>query len=457
MPKKQTINEVLQLAFPAVGETVFYMLILILDTMMIGKYGGKISVSTVSICQEIVYACNSIFIDIGLAVAITSIVARKVGAQKFRDAENFAALGFFTGLAVSFVICYILFIFSPTILTIAGIRKKYLSLGVSYMRIACIGIFFKMNTGILNGISRGYGNIETPLFIAALISITNVCLDWILIFGNLGLPKFGFIGSAFAITIAQILGFLYAFYYAVTKSIIRLQFKNIFNCGFHKLKELLVLSIPTSLEETAFSTSKLFTLFIILRNSSTAYAANQITSTIESFSFMFGIGFNAAATTLIGIKVGERNYKKAKEYAYTCGVIGTSIMLLCSVIFVTMPTFLVKLFINKSELGVISQGTLCLMVASIEQPFMAVSLIFSGALKGTGDTRSPFLISLATSWLIRVPLTFYFMYIIKAPIIYSWWISTIQWCLDGLFMFLMFEYKFKKLNKSHIIYKRQII
>jgi putative MATE family efflux protein len=320
-----------------------------------------------------------------------------------------------------------------------------LDLGIIFLRIASLGMVFKMLSGVLSGIVRGYGNTRTPLYSAVIVLIVNVFLDWVLIFGNLGFHEYGIWGSGAAFTLSQIIGFFYMSFYIIIKAKIKIRIKYIL-FPLKKLKEFMMLCIPTSLEDAAFNVSRLLCLFMIMHNGTTAFASNQIATTIENISFMQGHGFSIAATTLVGFKVGEKNYKLAKSYTYTCAFWGGFTMLICSFFFILIPHFLINQFVSQTESEVINFSAQCLRIASIAQPFMGISLIFAGAMKGSGDTKSPFFISFITSWFIRLPLMYYFIFLLKLPVVYVWWITNIQWCLDGLLMFLMFEKKFKFLR-----------
>lgn len=440
---KNTIKDVLSLALPAVGEMTLYMMIWVLDTMMVGKYGGKIAVSAVGLSSELLYTFINIFISVGIAVGITSLVARKYGAKKYDSAEEYASIGIFIGAIISLFISIIMFVFSKNILTIAQAKDDVINLGVTYMRIISFGLFFNMLTSMLNGILRGYGNTKIPLLISFLINIVNLSLDWVLIFGKFGFPELGVKGAAIATAIAQIVGFIFASVYAFKKSKIKIRPKYIKALNTNKLSSLLKLSIPSSMQEGAFSLSRLLSSFIIMHIGATAFAANQITTTIESISFMPGWGFGVAATTLVGHKVGEKNYDKAKEYAFACTFLGALFMAMCALFFLLYPEFLIKLFIDTTEKEVIHLGALCLMIASVEQIPMAISLVLSGALKGSGNTQTPFKVSLISSWFIRIPLMFYFVYILKVSVVYVWWITAVQWIFEGVTMFIMFKRKFK--------------
>jgi putative MATE family efflux protein len=236
---KNTIKDVLSLALPAVGEMTLYMMIWVLDTMMVGKYGGKIAVSAVGLSSELLYTFINIFISVGISVGITSLVARKYGAKKYDSAEEYASIGIFIGAIISLFISIIMFVFSKNILTISQAKNDVINLGVTYMRIISFGLFFNMLTSMLNGILRGYGNTKIPLLISFLINIVNLSLDWILIFGKFGFPELGVKGAAIATSIAQIVGFIFAAVYTFKKSKIKIRSKYIKALNTNKLSSLL--------------------------------------------------------------------------------------------------------------------------------------------------------------------------------------------------------------------------
>lgn len=444
---KKTVEQVLKLALPAVGEMILYMMIWVFDTMMVGKYGGKIAVSAVGLSSEILYTFINIFIAIGISVAITSLVARKFGASDIDGAEKFATIGYTIGIFISLFISVTMFIFTEHILIIAGAESEVLKYGVIYMRIALVGLFFNMLMNMINGILRGYGNTITPLITSALINVINLSLDALLIFGIWIFPEMGIAGAAIATAIAHTTGFIFSTIYFFKRSKIKLRPSLIRQYTLHDAKQVIKLAIPSSLQEASVDISRLLCVFMIMRIGEISFAANQITTTIESLSFMPGFGFAIAATTLVGQKIGEENYSEAKEYAYTCVTLGTLLMALCALLFITFPSFLIHLFITKNEVEVINLGVQCLKIAALEQIPMAISMILGGALKGAGDTKTPFKISVISSWVIRLPLMYYFIVVMKFSVVYVWWITAIQWIFEAVSMVALFK---KKLNSRFI-------
>lgn len=443
MLNRKVVKEVLDISIPAVAEATVYTLMSMFDTMIIGNYGGNKAVSAIGISNEILNTCVAVFITVGVSIGITSFVSRSIGARNVREAEEYASIGFIIGIVLSILLCYSLFTFSKIILQIAGARGSILLLSNTYTRITVIAIFFNMMINVINSILRGYGNTYTPFLVSLLIAAFKVVLDLILIFGII-VPKMGVIGAAVASVISQAIGFSFLLFFLIFKSEVKIRLSYMLKLSSRKVKNLLLLVIPSSMEDAAFNLSRLLGTFIIMRAGTISFAANQIANTVESISFMPGMGFGTAATTLVGMKIGEKNYKKAKEYTYACAFGATAMMGILGIIFLLMPSFLVDLFVDENERKVVHLASLCLFIGAFEQPAIALSSVFAGALKGSGDAKNPFVISMLTSWLIRVPLIFYFIRILKLSVIYVWWITVIQWSIDAILMFIYFE---KRINK----------
>ncbi|MGL4730780.1 MAG: MATE family efflux transporter [Clostridium sp.] len=439
---KQEAKEVLQIAIPAVGEMILCMMTGVLDTLMIGRYGGQFAVSTVGISWEILNMFANVLIIMGVCVAITSIVSRLYGAKRTDTAEEYASIGFAIGIVIVFLTIFIIFTFADTFLKLAGCEPNVLLTSKRFIRIVCIGMFFNMITNMFSAIQRAYGNTKIPLIGSMILIGVNLTLDYSLIFGNFGFPELGIDGAAIATVTAQICSFSFALYYILTKSKIKIRLHYLKNITFHKLKDIFKVSIPASLQEGAFSVSRMLTSFMIMHLGTVAFSANTITGSLESLSYMPGWGFAVACTAMVGNKIGEEDYDSAKKYAYNCAILGLGSMLLISSSFVLIPELLIKLFIGSTEIDVITLGSKCLMIAALQQPTMAISMIYGGALKGIGDTTTPFKVSLFTGWCIRLPLVYYFIYLKRYSVTYFWWICVIQWLLDGILIYISYKKKF---------------
>lgn len=438
------LKEIISLAIPAVAEMILYMLIWVFDTLMVGKAGGQIGVSAVGLSSEIMYTFINILIGMGLAISITSLVARSMGENNSKKAQEFANQGIKLGLFIAFFMFLIFFIFSKTILKSAGAEVEVLNLGKKYMRICSVGMFFNMCSNLLSGVYRGCKDTKTPLLGAFILNVINISFDYLLIFGKFGFPKLGVEGAAYATTLGNIFCFLILLYKS-RKLPFKLSLKNKIN--FKEIKDLINLAVPSGLQEGAFSIVRLLGALMVMRLGSLAFSANQIVITIESISFMPGWGFAISSVALVGHSMGEKNYKKSEKYAKGSLLLASLVMGFFSIIFLVFPHHLVGLFIKKSEVDVIRLGTICLMIGAIQQVPMAISMVLGGVLKGYGDSKLPFKITLFTNWGIRLPLMIYFIYLNKMPITYFWVITTIQWSLECIILIIFYKRKTSKFKK----------
>jgi len=447
MVNKYTTNDVLNTSLPVVAEITIYTLMSIFDLMMIGKYGGNIAVSAVGISNSLTNAFIGIFISGGVCISIVSLVSRLVGARQYKIAEKFAVIGFILGAIICLIITILFYYFGKEFLYILGARNEILKIGYSFIKINSIALFFCMNMRLLNSILIGYGNTFIPFICSLIVFSLKIIFNYLLIFGIMFKAR-GIDGSAIASTIAYLCGFVFSFYYTASKAKIVIKHFFIFRVSSKDFKKILKLAIPCSLEEAAFSISKLICVAIIIKSGSTSFAADEIANMIEGISVMPGIGFGIAVITLVGLNIGKKDYKKAKSTAFNCAFYAVLMMSIFAIIFLFMPNLLVNLFVGENEKKVAYLAGRCLAIGAVEQPFIGMSLVFAGALKGLGDVKTPFFISCFTSWIIRLPLTYYFIHILKCPVTALWWITALQWAIDALLMFILFNYKFNILSKN---------
>ena len=201
-------REIIYLAIPAVGEMTLYMMIWIFDTMMIGKYGGQLAVSSVGLSIEIIYSFFNIIIAVGVSTALTSLISRAIGSKDYKKAEIIANAGIKIAVVLAFIFFSLLFFVPGKILNLAGATKEMLPLATRYAKISSFSFFLLTLSSTTNGIFWGVKDTKTSLYVAGSINIVNLFLDYVLIFGNLGFPEWGITGAAVATVAGNFIGIL---------------------------------------------------------------------------------------------------------------------------------------------------------------------------------------------------------------------------------------------------------
>ena len=438
-------REILYLAIPAVGEMTLYMMIWIFDTMMIGKYGGQLAVSSVGLSTEIIYSFFNIIIAVGISTALTSLVSRAIGSKDYKKAEIIANAGIKIAVVLAFIFFSLLFFVPDKILNLAGATKEMLPSATRYAKISSFSFFLLTLSSTTNGVFRGVKDTKTSLYVAGSINIVNLFLDYVLIFGNLGFPEWGITGAAVATVAGNFIGILLQW-----SRLKKLPFKSsLFSYVSKKdIWEIIRFAIPSGLQEANFSLSRLLGLTFILSLGTTAFAANQIGVAIEAISTMPGWGVAIACTALVGHSIGENNQNKSQEYTLYSTIIASIFMGVLAVFFFFIPKTLVSFFINKQEINVIRIGAICLQVAAFEQIPIAIVTVLGSYFKGIGNPKTPFYVSFFTNWFLRLPIAFYLISILRLPVYIYWVITTFQWSLESIILYYLYRKNIKTVLKN---------
>ena len=429
-------REILYLAIPAVGEMTLYMMIWIFDTMMIGKYGGQLAVSSVGLSTEIIYSFFNIIIAVGVSTALTSLISRAIGSKDYKKAEIIANAGIKIAVVLALIFFSLLFFVPDKILNLAGATKEMLPLATRYAKISSFSFFLLTLSSTTNGIFRGIKDTKTSLYVAGSINIVNLFLDYVLIFGNLGFPEWGITGAAVATVAGNFIGILLQW-----SRLKKLPFK-IFLFSYVSKKdiwEIIRFAVPSGLQEANFSLSRLLGLTFILSLGTTAFAANQIGIAIEAISTMPGWGVAIACTALVGHSIGENNPNKSQEYTLYSTIIASIFMGILACFFFFIPKTLVSFFINKQEIDVIKIGAICLQVAAFEQIPIAIVTVLGSYFKGIGNPKTPFYVSFFTNWFLRLPIAFYLISILRLPVYIYWFITTFQWLVESVILYYLYR------------------
>ena len=429
-------KEILYLAIPAVGEMTLYMMIWIFDTMMIGKYGGQLAVSSVGLSTEIIYSFFNIIIAVGVSTALTSLISRAIGSKDYKKAEIIANAGIKIAVVLALIFFSLLFFVPDKILNLAGATKEMLPLATRYAKISSFSFFLLTLSSTTNGIFRGIKDTKTSLYVAGSINIVNLFLDYVLIFGNFGFPEWGITGAAVATVAGNFIGILLQW-----SRLKKLPFKiSLFSWVSKKdIWEIIRFAVPSGLQEANFSLSRLLGLTFILSLGTTAFAANQIGIAIEAISTMPGWGVAIACTALVGHSIGENNPNKSQEYTLYSTIIASIFMGILACFFFFIPKTLVSFFINKQEIDVIKIGAICLQVAAFEQIPIAIVTVLGSYFKGIGNPKTPFYVSFFTNWFLRLPIAFYLISILRLPVYIYWFITTFQWLVESVILYYLYR------------------
>lgn len=437
--KFRPVLSILILAWPVVIEMGLHTFVWIFDTAMVMRLGAR---EATAVEYGAILLFNSLMILGALGIGANSLVARYTGAKDMKSAAltggqalsiSFIITALFTIIAIMFYSNFFNWIIKDTI-TVALTEDYFYYALVS-------GGFALLPLVVASGIIRGVGNTRVPMIIALIANAYNVIGDYLLIFGHFGFPALGVKGAALATGSAQLIALVLSIgYLLLHKGILPFTWRSLFPLRRDIIRQVLKLSIPAGAEELTHSGSRMISASWITFLGPVAFAANAAAIAAEAFSFMPGQAFAIAATTLVGHRLGAGFIRQARETGYWAVALGTILMSSFGLIFFFFPYLIMSLF-DPPDPEVLRIGILCLQIAAVEQPFIAITMIFSGALKGTGDTKGPFRVGLYSNLFVRLPLIYAVIFVLKLDVHYIWWVTAIQYAVSALLLFLMYKRK----------------
>ena len=273
---------------------------------------------------------------------------------------------------------------------------------------------------------------------AMVANAINIVGDYVLIFGKLGFPALGADGAAIATAASQAIGFFICFAFLVKGTNgIKLRRKNMFNFKKESLGTLINLSMPAGMETFMNEGSRLLSSFWIAQLGTIAFAANSLAVAAESLSFMPGNGFAVAAAASVGQSLGAGDRDTAERIAKRSVTYAALLMGAVGLAFFFFPYNIMRVF--STDLASVAEASKAIRIGAFEQVPIAIGMVMSGALKGAGDTKGPFRISLVTNFLFRLPLIFAIVFLINGNISYVWAATALQYGVEATLMVIRYS------------------
>jgi MATE family multidrug resistance protein len=415
-------------------EMMLYMTIGFVDVAMVGRLGPG-PLAAVSLGAEIFFSLLMILAALGMGATV--LAAQAAGAGQSQRVNHIAGQTLLLAVSLGLLAGIPCYVNIPLITGLFPVEPDVYQMALNYLQVTMLITPFALCLYMGNGVFRGIGRTRVPLGMALISNLVNIIGDYVLIFGKWGFPALGAQGAAVATTAAHLTGFLVLIIVMVCGRYgIKIRVRDVFVPHLYTIKSILNLGLPTAVEDLLRGGSNLISTYFLTSLGTIAFAAHQISLTVESVSYMPGYGFAIAATSLVGQSIGARNTKEAWASAWGGLAFAAVIMGTASIIFFTLPGYVAFLFTNDREL--VSVASLCIRIAALSQLPIAFEMVLAGALRGAGDTRTPMIVSVIGIWLIRIPGIWLIIDVWKLGLIAIWWLFVVDWVFRSLVVLVMF-------------------
>ena len=392
---------VFMLAIPMILEMCMESVFAVVDIFFVGKL-GRDAAATVGLTESILTLVYSI--AIGLSMAATAMVARRVGEKNAEGASKSAMQAILLSLIVTVVISIIGAVYAKEILQLMGAPKTVLDIGVPYMQIMFAGSIVIMLLFLINGIFRGAGDASIAMRSLWIANICNIILCPLLIFGIGSFEGFGLTGAAIATTIGRGIGVLYQLYHLVYgKGFLKIKAAHLLP-DKTILKSLINVASTGTLQFIIASASWIFLARIIAGFGSDAIAGYTIALRIVMFFLLPAWGLSNAAATLVGQNLGAQQPERAEKSVWKTAQYNVIFMAFVTIIFLFFSAPIVLLINNQAE--VVRIATQALRIVSLGYIGYGVGMVLMNSFNGAGDSRTPTLINLVGFWAFQIPLAY---------------------------------------------------
>ena len=383
---------VFMLAIPMILEMCMESVFAVVDIFFVSKLGAG-AAATVGLTESFLTLIYSI--AIGLSMAATAMVARRVGEKNPEEAAHAGAQALLLCIGVSILVSVIGLFFAADVLTLMGADAKVVEMGTNYTRIMLTGNIVIMLLFLINGIFRGAGDAAMAMKSLWLANICNIILCPILI------NQFGLTGAAMATTTGRGIGVLYQLYHLFRgKSIIRILKKHFIPVPAI-LKSIANIASTGTLQFIIASASWIVMARIITGFGSDAVAGYTIAIRLLIFFLMPAWGLSNAAATLVGQNLGAKQPDRAEQSVWKTARYNAVFMAIVSVLFVVGAEFFVGLITQDANVTVTAVSAL--RIVSIGYIFYGVGMVMINAFNGAGDSRTPTWIHLFWFWIFQIP------------------------------------------------------
>ena len=396
------------LAIPLILAQLTFMLIALSDTVMVG-WLGTTELAALTLASTSIFLIQMIFF--GFPASIVTIVAESEGSEDITVAKKSVRMCIWILSIATIPLMFILWNIKPIMLFLSQdlilieIMEKYIHIA-QWILLPSLWAFTLES--FLSAINRA-----KIVFLSSIIGlITNIALNYLLIFGNLGAPKLGVSGAAIASLCTNfVIFFILIFYCLLENKSKKYQIFDDFTIFELKvLKKLIKLGTPISV--TMLSEIMVFSMAAIMMGwiGTIELAAHGVAIQIAFMCYTIPLGLSEAGTIRIAYMLGRKDHEGLKNASKVIYFIGTFIGVITGILLFFFSKFWMNIFLDVQNTGtfqVIKYGTVLLSIVAVMQPVECLNVISIALSRGLSDTKIPMLISIISYWFLGIGCAYY--------------------------------------------------
>lgn len=385
------------LAGPIVLTQLAHISLSFVDTIMVGRLGPEY-LAGIALGNTVYF--TAIVMAMGIVMAVGPMVSQAFGAQDEDAIGRSVRQGMWLALVMAVVVMTIYWNAEPLLLA-AGQAPETAAMAGSYLRAIMWSAFPFLGFVALRSFIEGVSRPRAVTVIAFFGVGLNVLANWAFMYGHLGFPAMGLVGTGWASTVVHWTDFflLAAFIGSQRQFRVYHIFSRLRRPDPAYFRRLFRIGWPIGASFGVETTLFMVTLLMMGWISTTSLAAHQVAIQCAAFTFMIPLGIGMAATVRVGQAAGRGDLEGAQRAGYTAMGLSAAIMAAAAVLFWTAPRFVIGIYLDLSDPAnaqVITVAVSLLSVAAVFQVADGLQVSAAGALRGYKDTTVPMLIALVS-------------------------------------------------------------
>ena len=414
VPSTDTLG-VWALAWPTIVGFGAQTFVRFADFVMVGGLGPE-ALAAVGLGGQVYWLVQAVanLVPTGLA----AVVARSVGAGDLSRCDAALRQGILLATFLAAITTIIGLPFTDFAIAIYGVDPGVVAMGSDYVYWMLWGTVPFSLCFVFGSALRAAGDVRTPLYVGLVANVLNVGLNWVLIYGNLGAPALGVAGAAMASSIVMFLQVAAFFWLWLSGRLVLEPRGGSFKPDRALCTRLFTIGYPAAIEQFLFQIGLLGFQRIMSLYGTAAIAAYNVGAQILSLSFIPGIGFATAASTLVGQHLGGSDPELARRSGWraTLGAVASMTAIGLAIIVAARP--FAEIFSDDAEVVALTIDFIWILGAV--QPLMAIEFAVGGSLRGAGDTFYPMLTVFFGLFLARLVPAAILGFVLGAPLQLVW-------------------------------------
>lgn len=415
LPTRQDLKSAVGLALPVVVVQIGLNAMGLVDTLMVGRVSAA---DLASVALGNLHFFMAAVFGMGLLMGLDPLVAQAIGARDRRAAALALQRGAVLALALTVVTTLGLLAAGPAF-RLARQPAEVIPIATSYAWWSIPGVLPFFVFVVLRQTLQGMSRVAPIVWTIVAANLLNAFLNWVLIWGNLGVPRLGAVGSAIASSISRwgLVAILLAMSWPLLRRYVRPLRPGVLRLA--PLRRMVGIGAPIGaqlqLEFGAFAMTGVAMGWL----GTAQMAGHQVAIALASFAFMVPLGVAAAAAVQVGQGIGAEAPGRTRRAAGAALVLGLGFMTVTAGIFLSFPGGLSRLF--TTDAAAVAVAAALLPIAGVFQVFDGLQAVAGGILRGVGDTRVPMLANILGFWVLGIPVGLLLAFPVGLGATGLWW------------------------------------